>query len=123
MTQLTDQELDALIDAEAKATRGPWNTVHDVAGGFDEVFCRWHTLGPFEMKGQRPNNDELFLLALRNAAPRLLAEVKAARGIFRRLSESLWLTHLNECDIHCRGKSECSCGLDDFIAAAKEAAK
>lgn len=85
MTPLTETELDALIQAEAKATKGPWAIVEDAANGKDEAWCEWHKIGPLDMTGAKPDSDGQFIAALRNAAPAILAELKASREIIAKL--------------------------------------
>ena len=116
MNTLTGEELDALIEAEARATKGPWKW-GDGYAEMDEKYADCRLLGPnesevipirvdhrapiWDTRLPHEDDDEIdrdnlntlpceadrdFIASLRNAAPRLLAEVKAAREVIMEAS-------------------------------------
>jgi len=92
---ITDDQLESLIRLEAKATKGPWNlaTVSATVGKGFHVFVYVPHLG--EVCSCSPNSglysnrcglDNLdFIAAIRNAAPSLLAELRASRELIAKL--------------------------------------
>lgn len=72
---LTQAELDELVRLEAAATPGPWH-YHDRGGmGYDLDEPEAGLRGDFANE-----TDAAFIAALRNAAPRLLSSLSAARA-------------------------------------------
>lgn len=89
MTPIPSTELDALIEAEKKATKGPWyDDGCRVYGPIDADEKRNGAM-LFEYKHVDDANwdDYPFIASLRNAAPSLLAEVKRLREVERAVKE------------------------------------
>ena len=53
--------LQSLIAKAKAATPGPWEITEDSAGGKDEAWCHWHQIGPFDLTGEKPTADGLFI--------------------------------------------------------------
>ena len=78
---MTEEELQAIEEAESKMTRGPWYE-HDeesaywkIKGAHGSVVCHDSTNGTW------PSQDDIDgVIALRNAAPALIAEVRRLRA-------------------------------------------
>lgn len=79
---MTLDELEALAK---KATPAPWKIIPDVYGEKEEAWCNWHELGPFTMTGKDADDDGRFIVAMRNAVPALLAAIRAADAMARKM--------------------------------------
>ncbi len=78
---MTIEEMERLYVEATRLSPLPWTIVEDSAGGKDEAWCHWHTVGPLSLTGKEANDDDRLVVAAVNALPALLAVVKAAKDI------------------------------------------
>lgn len=78
---LTDAELAALADAAAKATPGTFRAEHNQELEVSRLFIGQHFRALFH-SSLRNEADAEFVVQACNAAPRLVAEVRAARSAY-----------------------------------------
>lgn len=85
MSEITNDRLREIEERVASTYRGPWEITPDCHDGPDEVFCRWHRVGPIELTGSEPTAVSRFIAAARDDVPALVAEVRRLREVVERL--------------------------------------
>lgn len=70
---MTTTSLRALALAATKNI--PWVITEDCCDGKEEMWCYWHSVGPFILTGDAPDADSLYLAALSPATVLLLLDV------------------------------------------------
>lgn len=60
---LTCDELDRLAALAEAATKGEWTITENTANGKDEAWCEWHRVGPFELMGEKADDNDHYIAA------------------------------------------------------------